>query len=585
MKQLLLLFNQVLFILFLGINTSSFHAQTTSKILTNSFKKDNYADLLFTFQKEILELDSNAVRNEISYFKKIHGSNSESMLFADLLQAMYLSGGKQSDYDKSISKFEKINTQLENKKKLSPFEKNILAISYQSIAGIYIHKIPNKERFALRFYLKSEQLFQEIGYKKAVGGFQALSSLGEFYFRMKEYSTSMEYLKKAEKIVDQEKYDWAKINFYNTKGLTHFFLKENDLAIKNYKKVLTFIHDKKDSIWVGIVYGNIASDLMKLGKYNNAKEYLLIDLDYSIQFDERESIFELYCALIETEVALNKLESAFHYIQEAEKMKDILEDEYYIMRIESKKTLYYEAKKDFQQAFRCLKLASEIRQRIDKKLKQNKILASAKEFELELKQEKLNRLKIEQESALFQRNLFIVIGILGFFTLLFVIRSIRINNQKKQEALLYEQKLLQQELNNADQQMNLFRENINKQNEFIETIHEELEVLRANNQFVENENLLEKLNKINIVTQQDWIHFSNLFSRIHPTFIQQLSEKYPSLTNNEIRLLVLTKLQYSTKEMASMLGVSLDAIHKSRYRLRKKLNLPEEDDFSGLIEI
>src|SRR5690606_24526075 len=143
--------------------------------------------LFFTFQKDILALDSISAKRELHKFKKKNSNNDEIVLFADLLMGMYFSGSKEGNHDKSIQLFEKIIFKLEAKKKLSPFEKNVLAIAYQSQAGIYVLHKPNKERFALRYYLKAEQLFNEIGYKKSIGGFQALSSFGEFYFRMKEY--------------------------------------------------------------------------------------------------------------------------------------------------------------------------------------------------------------------------------------------------------------------------------------------------------------------------------------------------------------------------------------------------------------
>jgi len=36
--------------------------------------------------------------------------------------------------------------------------------------------------------------------------------------------------------------------------------------------------------------------------------------------------------------------------------------------------------------------------------------------------------------------------------------------------------------------------------------------------------------------------------------------------------------------MATMLGISIDAIHKLRYRLRKKLNLEDADNFETVVQ-
>ncbi|MEJ7684517.1 MAG: hypothetical protein WKG06_43050 [Segetibacter sp.] len=63
-----------------------------------------------------------------------------------------------------------------------------------------------------------------------------------------------------------------------------------------------------------------------------------------------------------------------------------------------------------------------------------------------------------------------------------------------------------------------------------------------------------------------------------------MREKFPDLSPAELRLLILTKLNLSAREMANMLGISIDAIRKSRYRLRKKLNLEEESNLEELIQ-
>ena len=76
-----------------------------------------------------------------------------------------------------------------------------------------------------------------------------------------------------------------------------------------------------------------------------------------------------------------------------------------------------------------------------------------------------------------------------------------------------------------------------------------------------------------------------MFDQVHPGFFIRLKEKLNDLTPAETRLLALTKLQLAPKEMAAMLGISYDAIKKSRQRLRKKINLPEEGSLDELVDM
>ncbi len=83
--------------------------------------------------------------------------------------------------------------------------------------------------------------------------------------------------------------------------------------------------------------------------------------------------------------------------------------------------------------------------------------------------------------------------------------------------------------------------------------------------------------------RNDWRHFRNLFEQVYPGFLYRLREKFSDLSPAEIRLLVLTRLKLSSREMAHMLGITVEAIRKTRYRVRKKLNLDEESKLEELI--
>ena len=93
----------------------------------------------------------------------------------------------------------------------------------------------------------------------------------------------------------------------------------------------------------------------------------------------------------------------------------------------------------------------------------------------------------------------------------------------------------------------------------------------------------DKLIQSTILTNDEWDEFKRLFDKVHKGFIFRLKEKFSNLTENDIRLLCLVKLQLSRREMANMLGVSQDAIKKSKQRLRKKIYGDEPAEIENLI--
>jgi tetratricopeptide (TPR) repeat protein/DNA-binding CsgD family transcriptional regulator len=77
---------------------------------------------------------------------------------------------------------------------------------------------------------------------------------------------------------------------------------------------------------------------------------------------------------------------------------------------------------------------------------------------------------------------------------------------------------------------------------------------------------------------EDWADFRRHFESVHPDLISRMAEDFPGLTNNEFRLIALIRLNLSTKEVSSVLGISPDSVKTARYRLRKKLNLETQDN-------
>ena len=56
-------------------------------------------------------------------------------------------------------------------------------------------------------------------------------------------------------------------------------------------------------------------------------------------------------------------------------------------------------------------------------------------------------------------------------------------------------------------------------------------------------------------------------------YIRKMKALYPQLTNSDLRLCACLKLNLETKEIASLMNLSVRAVENSRYRLRKKLNI------------
>lgn len=76
--------------------------------------------------------------------------------------------------------------------------------------------------------------------------------------------------------------------------------------------------------------------------------------------------------------------------------------------------------------------------------------------------------------------------------------------------------------------------------------------------------------------EEDWEHFSRHFDEVHNNFLRHLKKRFPELTTTDMKLCAYLRIHLTTKEIAQSMGISVRGVETSRYRLRKKLNIPAD---------
>lgn len=113
-------------------------------------------------------------------------------------------------------------------------------------------------------------------------------------------------------------------------------------------------------------------------------------------------------------------------------------------------------------------------------------------------------------------------------------------------------------------------------NDFLEGLKKEILAQQLTGSYTKRffEKLLRMIDE-NRTAEDEWAVFQSNFDRIHERFFRKLKEKYPELTPGDLRLCALLRLNMPTKDMARMQNLTIRGVEAARYRLRKKLNLPE----------
>lgn len=146
--------------------------------------------------------------------------------------------------------------------------------------------------------------------------------------------------------------------------------------------------------------------------------------------------------------------------------------------------------------------------------------------------------------------------------------------QNKHLRLMNEK--LQNEIEEKNAEMFTQTSFIIRKNELILKIKEMVDEISAKNTQRALIPLYQKINNLlanNLDTEDDWKMFLIKFEQKHHNFFKTLKESYPQLTNNDLRLCACLKLNMDTKDIASLMNLSVRAVENNRYRLRKKLDL------------
>lgn len=166
----------------------------------------------------------------------------------------------------------------------------------------------------------------------------------------------------------------------------------------------------------------------------------------------------------------------------------------------------------------------------------------------------------------------------------------------KQEAIASEQQIvkirneqLQAELAGKVRELANSAMNIVYKNELLQKISEEINHLKDSSGRPLSDEQLRRIQKVideGMSDERDWNVFENSFNEAHENFFKKLKSGHPDLVPNDLKLCAYLRMNMSTKEMASLLNISIRGVEIRRYRLRKKLNISHDKNLvEFLIEL
>lgn len=443
----------------------------------------------------------------------------------------------------------------------------------------------------LNLMLEANSEMEAIGYEKIPYSGQVLNVLAIRYFNFNNYRQCIHYAALAKKY-SQYKID---INSINTWGLAYQKLELYDSAILKFKETINEARLRNVDVWVNIATGNLGRTLCLQGKF--AEGIPLLYTDMVVNRDKESinsSISALYLA--EAYTQLHQTDSAQYYVTLA---KDIFSKHnpwkgeyffrykfcYYYYAVQAN---LFKEQGNFSYALTYLDTANTYEKIYKSQYDWQMLTTSEKKVKGMEYQQSLALLETQKKAERLQKLLlvFVLVGLAIIAALIISRQTIKYKKEKqlakeKENVLLLQQQKAEQELETAKLQLDQFINKIAEKNSLIEKISSQLTGNSPTGMATgpEINKHLQNLQQTVILTEDDWLAFKKLFEEVWPGYFDQLQADYQDLSPAETRLLALTKLNISSKNMANMLGISLESLRKARYRLRKKYPemLPVDD--------
>jgi tetratricopeptide (TPR) repeat protein len=412
---------------------------------------------------------------------------------------------------------------------------------YNNTGAIYQQSDDRKK--ALFYFTKALTYFTQNHDTANLGN--ALLNIGSLYIDLGNIEMAKNYVNRALVI-------FSKVNDYYSVGSSLLTLGMIETEQANFSLAKELLNRSMTQIDLGSqVYEGpqniLRSEILirtginfeRMGEYQQARDYLLKGYHLALSMKQPRMIILATNNLSKTYEKLNNDREALRYyklyMQQSDSLSKVI-------------------------TVRTVKL-TEIRQEYMKKQKENEL-----------------RIRFEKSGKRTMLIIYIISGavFLAVIFILFLLLKLEKNRKKQAET---EKMALDEKLEFHNREMTTNVMYINKMNEQVVQIAEKLKNLSIDEDSPNAQVIKSIIKELGQGSQTDsWREFEVRFEKIHSDFYRHLTEKYPDLTPNELKLCAFLRLNMSTKEISALTYQSENSIMVARTRLRQKLDISRTEN-------
>ncbi|MES2061230.1 MAG: tetratricopeptide repeat protein [Bacteroidota bacterium] len=530
--------NLVLIILLISLTGTSANAQDEKMLLTHSLTQKHPDSALIVLKK----LHAQAVdRND---------KLSEGQYLQQMGQICY----NQGHYAQALDFYlhaDKLFSANNNQEMLAANMGDMGVLYYYNKQLDKSRSMYNK---ALAIYTKTNNLKGQAG---------IFGKIGHLYEKHHQYDSAFYYQHLALKKYTRANYQQGAAKIYENLGSIYEDLAQYDSAYTSFNHSLQLYKQEHNEIATIEVINNLGDILRKTGKYAQS----IVESRRAMALaGQTGNVYQLASCSKDLGKAyelMGRMDSAYHYAELSRK---------YSLDVYSKEGVNQTA---FLQVLYDMNKKSDEINRLNNIRKINRIVGVAVVvvvaliIVLGMVIFSRQRLKIKDQNALAKQK-----------QVQHELMQLELKNQHLEEDNL------KQQLEVKSRELSTHTLNLIKNNQFLEHLRSTLQAMVKDEKRDQKKQMQQIILEINesFNHEQHWREFTAAFEQVHQQFFDSLKRYSNELTSADMRLIALLKMNLDSADIATLLGISTDSLRVSRYRLRKKLNIPQGDNLSAFIQ-
>ena len=366
-----------------------------------------------------------------------------------------------------------------------------------------------------------------------IGMCRACNILGAIYGDLGISDSARYYFGRAIRLADPNSLCFTTVIRRSVDGLSRVFIQQ-----QKYDRAISLLRSIQPALppyGLENLFNTLAFNYLELEEPDSAVHYAKKALTAGQKHNTKQTIRNAYNYLQLSFRQLRMFDSAYYYFQKFHQYDD---------------SLYYESN---QRKFNNLRLD---------------LATLENEREIKFMQQEQTISRLQSQTAIAGLTFGLVSVSLFFFYR-------HKQQESKRQTLEKSLELNNQKLTSHTLSM------LHKNNGFMQ-IEEEIDVMVRKGEFQPKK--IRQIIAMNKSGDNDWENFNNYFGHVHNGFGNRLLRKAPQLNVTEQRLSFLIKMKLTNSEIASVLFIEPRSVSMAKYRLKKKLELPDGQDLHQFLD-